>query len=356
MSIVILLFSITLLICGVGIIINKKGKEHDLQKISVVIVARNEEKIVPQMLESLREIDYPEELYEILLVDDCSRDNTGKLFDDFALSIKNVRVLKITEESKELPGKKEGLQQALEAARNDIILLTDADCLVRPTWLRNTSRYWDQETKMIVGYAPEDYSKLLKNAPLVKKLSYCLRRFSQITNGGIFAATIGLGRPFSCYGRNLALSREKLLGAGGYRNLPHNQSGDDKQILNLMNSLPGKIRYAPQRSVVTYPELSGFHEQQKRRFGKLRMSSSLYFLITILIIGFFIYLPVRVIGFNDYRSFFVFFLSAFMVWVINLLKHQERFSLFDPVFIIIYPYFMIYYTILGLKGDWQWKN
>jgi glycosyltransferase involved in cell wall biosynthesis len=355
-SFVIILFSLGLLIGGIGIFLIRRGRETDLKSISVTIVARDEEKILPQTLAALSRINYPPELYEIILVDDGSQDNTNQLFRSFADSRKNVEILTISREEKILPGKKQGLQKALEKARHEIFLMTDADCFVSENWLKDCSGYWDDKTKMLVGYAPEDYSQLLRQAPFSRKLFFLFRRFSQIVTAGSFAATIGLGLPFSCYGRNMAVSRELLLKAGGYHKIGKEPSGDDKQVLNLMLKQPGVIRYSPLRNVVTRPELERYRDQQKRRFGKVRMSTTFHFIMTLLIIGFYLYLPFRVFLWADYGSFAIFYLSAAAVWLLNLAKHKERFSLFDLLFIIVYPYYLIYYTVIGSKGDWRWKE
>ena len=327
-----------------------------LRSISIVAVARNEQEKLPSLLNSLTQLDYPSDLFEIILVDDCSSDETYLLMESYSRERENVRSIKVKEAEKDLPGKKAGLQRALEAARNDMLLLTDADCVVSPEWLQDTASYWDDETKMLVGYAPEDYSKLIKEASPDKRITYTFRRFSQIVNGGIFAATIGLGKPFSCYGRNLAVDRNLFLQAGGYQQMKDSKAGDDKQALNLLSKQPGKVKYSPVRNVTTYPNLQNYREQQKRRFGKLGMSSPLYYTLTFIVFGFFIYLPFRVFIMADYYSFLIFYLAALLVWLINLYKHRERFFLLDLLFLVVYPYFMIYYTLLGFKGDWQWKN
>lgn len=365
MSFVIILFSLGLWLGSLGILLIKRKetspdcrenqKLDNFRSITVVIVARNEEAVIHQMLASLSKIEYPTALYEIILVDDCSQDSTGESFEVFAALHENVSVIRIEATEKILPGKKEGLQRALTAARNEIILLTDADCLVSPLWLKDCSRYWDDDTKMLVGYAPEDYEQLLKKADSIGKFSFYFRRFMQIVSAGNFAATTGLGVPFSCYGRNLAVSRKLLLDAGGYRSIGKEVSGDDKQVLNLMRKQPGKIKYSPLKNVITFPELKSFHEQQKRRLGKIKMSSPFYFFLTLLIIGFFIYLPFRVLINRDFLSYAIFYLSSLVIWLINLWKHREKFVILDLLFLIIYPYYLIYYTILGTQGNWVWK-
>ena len=63
------------------------------EKISVVIPAYNIADLLPKCVESLAAQDYPKELLEIILVDDGSTDNTGKVADDLAKRFDNVKAL-----------------------------------------------------------------------------------------------------------------------------------------------------------------------------------------------------------------------------------------------------------------------
>ena len=61
-------------------------------KISVIVPAYNIEDLLPKCVESLVAQDYPEDLFEIIVVDDGSTDDTGKVADDLAKRYENVRV------------------------------------------------------------------------------------------------------------------------------------------------------------------------------------------------------------------------------------------------------------------------
>ncbi|HYL58815.1 MAG TPA: glycosyltransferase [Candidatus Acidoferrales bacterium] len=92
--------------------------------VSVVICAYNAERTMRPCLESLRRLDYPN--YEVVIVDDGSRDATAEISMDFP----EFRLIR-------QPNK--GLSVArnvgMHAARGEIIAYTDSDCVVDPHWL-----------------------------------------------------------------------------------------------------------------------------------------------------------------------------------------------------------------------------
>jgi hypothetical protein len=92
--------------------------------VSVVICAYNAERTMRPCLESLRQLDYPN--YEVVIVDDGSRDRTAEISMDFP----EFRLIR-------QPNK--GLSVArnvgMHAARGEIVAYTDSDCVVDPHWL-----------------------------------------------------------------------------------------------------------------------------------------------------------------------------------------------------------------------------
>jgi O-antigen biosynthesis protein len=92
--------------------------------VSVVICAYNAERTMRPCLESLRRIDYPN--FEVIIVDDGSRDATA----DISMDFPEFRLIR-------QPNK--GLSVArnvgMHAARGEIVAYTDSDCVVDPHWL-----------------------------------------------------------------------------------------------------------------------------------------------------------------------------------------------------------------------------
>ena len=65
-------------------------------KVSIILPARNEEKYLSKCLDSLIEQDYQN--YEIVVIDDSSEDNTGKIIEEYAK--KNSKIIHVSANSK----------------------------------------------------------------------------------------------------------------------------------------------------------------------------------------------------------------------------------------------------------------
>jgi len=106
-------------------------------KVSIIVAARNEQDALPAVLESMLALDYPD--YEIILVDDDSRDRTGAIADEWAGKPAGRGRLKVIH-NRELPpdwyGKVHALHLAASAAAGEWILATDADMVFHPSILR----------------------------------------------------------------------------------------------------------------------------------------------------------------------------------------------------------------------------
>lgn len=93
-------------------------------KVSVIVCSYNGAKTLDRCLESLKHVNYPD--YEVILVDDGSKDNTQEI------AAKHSWVVNIKQENK-------GLSYARNvggwAAKGEIIAYTDSDCMADPDWL-----------------------------------------------------------------------------------------------------------------------------------------------------------------------------------------------------------------------------
>ena len=108
----------------------------NLRTFSILIACRNEENNIPELIESLCKINYPTDLWQVIIVDDASEDNTWQLLLDHTAGRKNFQVYHLAEKSAEYKGKKAALKLAAENADFDYLVFTDADCIVHPEILR----------------------------------------------------------------------------------------------------------------------------------------------------------------------------------------------------------------------------
>jgi len=189
------------------------------EKLSVLIAFRNEEDRIPQLIDSLTHQDYPKENLEVILVDDHSTDSSLKKLQGVSEEYSYFRVLSLPEGKK---GKKEALRYGQSKASGDILLLTDADCLPGPSWMKSMQNACSQSRGgLVIG--PVKLSPALTEFQKIQQLDF----MSMVMSG---AGSLGIGRPILAFGPNLAIGNElyarlvKDIKAG----IP---SGDDMFIL-----------------------------------------------------------------------------------------------------------------------------
>lgn len=107
--------------------------------ISIIVPAYNEGKLLESTVSSLLEMDYP--LYEIIVVDDGSTDDTRSVAQELVGSYNNGRVqVKVVE--KPNGGKSTALNAGIQVAEYDFVLNVDGDSMLSPDTLRMTIRHF----------------------------------------------------------------------------------------------------------------------------------------------------------------------------------------------------------------------
>jgi glycosyltransferase involved in cell wall biosynthesis len=111
-------------------------------RVSVVVPAYNEEKLLPKCLKSLRKQSYP---CEVVVCDNGSSDRTYEIAQKHA--------------DKALVERKRGALHAInkgaKSASGDLIAITGADCVVPPDWVKNFVRFF-RDPEVITCYGPVD--------------------------------------------------------------------------------------------------------------------------------------------------------------------------------------------------------
>ncbi|HEX7241655.1 MAG TPA: glycosyltransferase [Longimicrobiaceae bacterium] len=198
--------------------------------VSVVVAARDEEASLPGLLADLAAQTYPR--YEVVVVDDRSTDGTAALVE--AAAAAHPGRFRLVRQARVPPGvspKKLALQAGVEAARGELVLLTDADCRVRPGWVEGTARAFAPDVAMVLGcseYEVERGSTLFER----------VQAFEFLTLVAAMAASANLGHPLGASGQNLAYRRSAWERVGGYRSGLDRVAGDDMLMLGLVRAAP----------------------------------------------------------------------------------------------------------------------
>ena len=93
--------------------------------VSIVVGIRNEEKFIEECIESLLKLDYPQDSYEIIIVDGMSTDRTREIVQKYPVKL-------LLNERKNVAAAR---NLGVENARGDLVAFTDGDCKVDPSWL-----------------------------------------------------------------------------------------------------------------------------------------------------------------------------------------------------------------------------
>jgi len=357
-----LIYSIFLLLLRIGLKRLKEGNNNQYYSVSVIIAARNEEKNIVRFLNSMKNIDYPSDRWELIVVDDRSEDSTFRLAESFKPEIPNLNIIRIEKKDINISPKKNALEAAIRNSNGEIILTTDADCRPKKEWISEIVSHFDKETAMVAGFSPlidnENKDNLLSSFQFIESISL----------GGLSASAIGLGFPLTCSGRNLAYKREIFNNIGGFGRFKTYISGDDDLLMHLIRKKTKlKIKYA-QKSIVPSIPAENFKDFINNRLR--HASKFIPYPLDVKIISAFFYL----FNLTIILSFLCIFLMPIYLWIfiISLLikyfsdysfikKAKKKFGIKEPtqkftVVFLLHPFYITIFGLLGLRGKFKWKN
>jgi len=181
--------------------------------VSVLIAARNEEQRLPRCLHSLVRANYPSEKFEVIIIDDRSRDGTRQIAENFARHHSQVKIVSIQHRLKNLSGKANALCQGLARAGGEIILMTDADCQAPANWIAQMVSYFTPEMGLVGGFT------LLTQAGKKNSILAKIQTLDWLYLLTIASGAAGLGKPVSIIGNNFAFRRAAYDAIGGYEKI-----------------------------------------------------------------------------------------------------------------------------------------
>jgi len=312
-------------------------------KFSIIIAAKNEEKNIHPLLDSIAALNYPKDYFELIIVDDLSEDHTMDVIKQFNRVDINLKAS--SSEGKQFKGKKGALDIGIKEAKHDFIIITDADCRPLTDWLNFYSTYFEKGYDFLYGPAPFYQDK----SNWVNELS-C---FENLRSSLLCAFFTNSGLPYSASARNFGFRKSAFHEAEGYTNTTETLGGDDDLLIReaVKRKLTIGFINNPNAAVYSFTK-TNFKDylRQKKRHTK----TSLYYLpvhqlflgtwhLMNLLLLFSPFFPIKLI------------LDVFVVKK-NLKTYNYRFSTIKIIlFQILYEIFIIINFINALFGKDEWK-
>jgi cellulose synthase/poly-beta-1,6-N-acetylglucosamine synthase-like glycosyltransferase len=329
---------------------------------SVIIAFRNEAANLDILLQSLLNINYPKDLFEILLVNDSSTDDSVKKIKAFINknSIDNFFVLESIR--KTVSPKKDAINTAITTSKYEWIVTTDADCEVPDTWLQTFNSFISTSKAVFIA-APVLYKEK-------KGFIHQFQALDWLSLVGTTIGSFGQKKPLMCSGANLLYSKDVFNEVSGFTGNEHIASGDDVFIMQKINKkYPEKSFFLNAISARVYTQsLSGLTElfQQRVRWAMKTGSLSNRFvqLTGILVLAINLVLvsvPILILFDKSWC-----FLASIIVIKLGIdclflkktagIVKQKITNINGLLSSLFYPVFTLSVIVLGLFGKFNWKG
>jgi len=336
----------------------KEYQNKDLDpktSFTIIVPFRNEAENLPNLLNSFSKLNYPTDLFEVILVDDSSKEKFQSSIVNYQLSIiNNFRVSNSP--------KKDAITTAMQHVKTNWVITTDADCIVPENWLLTFDNYI-QENKV----------SMLAGAVSYECENSFLHHFQQLDLTSLQGATMGsfgLNNGFMCNGANFAYTKSLFESLNGFEGNDKIASGDDVFLLQkTIEKFPNEVHYlkAQEAIVITKPTenwRSLFYQRvrwaaktssYKSTFGKY-LGLIVFFGNLSLVIAFFLFL-IGILGypFLVLFGFLKFTIDFVLLYKTNqfLTKSRIKSLLLSSLF---YPFFSSAVALYSLFGSYEWKD
>jgi glycosyltransferase involved in cell wall biosynthesis len=333
-------------------------------KFSIVVPFRNEAENLPILLDSFSKLNYPNDFFEVILVDDeseevfsvqCSDPSDSELAKQY-----NVQIIKNNRVSNS--PKKDAISTAIQVVKNDWIITTDADCVVNENWLSALDNYIQlHNISMIAG------------AVSYKCENSFLHHFQQLDLASLQGATIGsfgLKKGFMCNGANFAYTKSFFQELNGFEGNDAISSGDDVFLLQkAIAKFPEKVHYLKSENniVITKPldywkslfyqrvrwasKTGSYQSGFGKGLGLVVFGGNLAWMLGVgcWVLGVIIFQNVVLL------SLLKFIIDAVLIFKANhfLTKNKTHYLILGSLF---YPFFSVIVALYSLLGKYEWKG
>lgn len=322
-------------------------------KISIIIAAKNEEKNINVLINSIYANNINYEDFEVIVIDDNSDDKTFDVVKAISEKFNNLKL--ISSEKKIYPGKKGALAAGINECQFDYILITDADCVVSEKWIETFANEFSNGFDFVFGAAP-----LIKQGGFVNVLS-C---FENLRSSLLTFSAAKLGMPYSAAARSFGFKKSSFEKIKGYENTTETLSGDDDLLLREAVKAKMRIGCIVEPDAFVFSETKKTFREYLLQKSRHTKTSVHYLFESQFPLGFWhitnllLLLCILLIPINPvYGIFFIIKLLSDVVVVLSLQKKfGYSFSLFEIIFLQpVYEVMLVVNFLAGMILPDRWK-
>lgn len=342
-----------------------RGKGLPSQNTFTIIVPfRNESESLPVLLKSLSKLDYPTELFEILLINDESEDDFISIINEFNKRYTNINLRLINNNRTSKSPKKDAVETGIRHSNFNWILTTDADCDLPKQWISEYDHFIQLNNTVFIA------------GPVCFKTNKSfLTVFQSLDFSALIGCTIGgfgIGKPFMCNGANLCYQKSTFKELDGFQGNTNIASGDDIFLLEkMLFNYPKQTHYLKSANALVttlaMPSLKSLIHQRIRWASKTTSYTNGF----AKLVGFIVLLMNAICVFIISKAIFQLSISEWSILFLSLkigidftiIYLTTRFTkktfqlIFYPIISIIHPFFNTSIAFISLfKRKYRWKN
>jgi glycosyltransferase involved in cell wall biosynthesis len=320
--------------------------------VSVVICARDEDENLARNLPGVLVQKYPS-TNEVVVVNDNSIDDSKYILQELRKTFKSLKVVELTQEAKLISGKKYPLSIGIREANNEILLLTDADCVpASEFWMQKMQDAYDDQTEIVLGYGAYHKRKGLLNK---------LIRFETFHTALQYLSYALAGIPYMGVGRNLSYKKGLFLRNKGFSSINHIPSGDDDLFINQVATKENtKVVIDPDAITRSIPKTTwnSWLRQKSRHYTTAKYYKPIHkFYLGLYFATQFLYYPLLVTSLIFWNWQWILPIAGFRFLVQGVILYPAMKKMGEkdlwPWFLILDMWMFFYYIIFAPA---LWKN
>lgn len=351
--------------------------KHEVQ-ISVIIPVRNEAENILFLLQDLEKQTLSKALFEVIVADDDSTDETLKIIQSFQKNTSiNLIINKLPPKVNNTSPKKRAIDSSIQLAKGQLITTTDGDCRVGEKWLETIANFQSETGAYLVSGAVTFFeNQAIQSKFLIQRIIHSFVEKAQIIEFGSLvgsgACAMFIQKPNMCNGANLTYLKSVFYEVGGFAGNENLASGDDEFLMHkIAAKYPEKVQFLKNSDVIVethaHATWRSFYNQRKRWASKWRHYDNWH--TTALAVFIFSANFILLLAFS---SWILAFLSIQYFIAILLIKFSAEFVFltlivsflrkkyliwFIPFVQIIYPLYVVFFGLAAQKqGEYIWKG